>query len=118
MAYINTKLVYIDNRFKASVTTLYTDLIQKQCELERKVLLYRLTLATYSLSEFAYSMGEGPGYTALKAGEIIYLLKCKPVEVEISQKIQFVVTNYQLFTIINHTSWRLKQELYKNLEQN
>lgn len=86
MAYINTKLVYIDNRFKASVTTLYTDLIQKQCELERKVLLYRLTLATYSLSEFAYSMGEGPGYTALKAGEIIYLLKCKPVEVEISQK--------------------------------
>lgn len=86
MAYINTKLVYIDNRFKASVITLYTDLIQKQCELERKVLLHRLTLATYSLSEFAYSMGEGPGYTALKAGEIIYLLKCKPVEVEISQK--------------------------------
>lgn len=30
-------------------------------------------------------MGEGPGYAALRAGEIIYLLKCKPVDVEIAQ---------------------------------
>jgi len=28
-------------------------------------------------------MGKGPGYMALNAGEVIYLLKCKPVEVEI-----------------------------------
>ncbi|CAI6372757.1 unnamed protein product [Macrosiphum euphorbiae] len=30
-------------------------------------------------------MGEGPGYTALKSGEIVYLIKCKPVEVELDR---------------------------------
>jgi len=67
------------------VTTLYIDIIRKQCELE-KMLLQKLTLATYNLAEFAYALGEGPGFTAIKAGEIIYLIKCKKVNVEITQK--------------------------------
>jgi len=85
MAYVNTKFVYIENFLKTTLISLYSDLVKKQCELERKILLQQLSLATYSLSEFAYSMGEGPGYTALRAGEIIYLLKCKPVDVEIAR---------------------------------
>jgi len=85
MAYINTKFVYIQNILQATVTSMYIDLITKQCQLERNILLQKLSLASYSLSEFAYTMGEGPGYTALKTGEIVYLIKCKPVDVELDR---------------------------------
>jgi len=85
MAYINTKFVYIQNILQATVTSMYIDLVTKQCQLERNILLQKLSLASYSLSEFAYTMGEGPGYTALKTGEIVYLIKCKPVDVELDR---------------------------------
>ncbi|KAF0725220.1 Reverse transcriptase domain-containing protein [Aphis craccivora] len=84
MAYVNTKFVYIENFLRTTMTSLYADLLNKQCELERKMIIQKLSLASHSLSEFAYAMGEGPGYTAMNAGEIIYLLKCKAVNVEIN----------------------------------
>ncbi|CAI6370449.1 unnamed protein product [Macrosiphum euphorbiae] len=77
MAYINTKFVYVENVFKSTISASYNDLLQKQCVLERQLLQQRLTLASNNLPEFAYIMGGGPGYTAVKHAEIIYLIKCK-----------------------------------------
>lgn len=86
LAYVNTKFVYVENFFKSTITSLYNDIIKKQCDLERKILEQRLTLASSSISDFAYLMGGGPGFTAVKTGEIIYLIKCKKINVEISKK--------------------------------
>jgi len=85
IAYVNTKFVYIENFFKSTITTLYNDLLQKQCTLERQLLQQRLTLASNNLPEFAYIMGGGPGFTAIKHAEIIYLIKCKKVKVEVTK---------------------------------
>lgn len=86
LAYINTKFVYVENFFKSTITSLYNDILLKQCELDRKLLEQRLTLASSSLSELAYLIGGGPGFTAIKVSEIIYLIKFKKFNVEISQK--------------------------------
>lgn len=55
-------------------------------QLERKVLEHRLTLASSSFSEFAYLIDSEPGFTAVKISEVIYLMKCKKVNVEVSKK--------------------------------
>jgi len=86
IAYVNTKFVYVENFFKSTITELYNDLLQKQCVLERKLLQQRLSLASNNLPEFAYIMGGGPGFTAVKHAEIIYLITCKKVNVEIIKK--------------------------------
>ncbi|XP_060853276.1 uncharacterized protein LOC132931170 [Rhopalosiphum padi] len=86
IAYVNTKFVYVENFFKSTITALYNDLLQKQCVLERQLLQQRLTLASNNLPEFAYIMGGGPGFTAVKHAEIIYLIKCKKVSVEVTKK--------------------------------
>lgn len=86
MAYVNTKFVYIENFLRSTVTSLYTDILMKQCDLERNILKQKLSMASHSLSEFAYNMGEGPGYSAMTGGEVIYLFRCTPVVVEVERQ--------------------------------
>ncbi|XP_022172846.1 uncharacterized protein LOC111035512 [Myzus persicae] len=86
LSYVNTKFVYIKNSLENTITSLYNELIRTQCEIERTQLLFKLSLATYSLDEFAYAMGQGPGNIAIKSGEIIYLIKCKPVDVQYAEQ--------------------------------
>lgn len=72
LAYVNTKFVYIKNILHSTATSLYSDLLAKQCAMERDILLQKLSMASYNLIEFSYTTGNGPGYTAIMSGESIY----------------------------------------------
>lgn len=85
IAYANSKFVSIKSFIGNNDHDSYSKLVQKKCNIEREMLLGRLSIASYSLLEFAYAVGEGPGYMAISRGQIIYLLKCVAVLVNVYQ---------------------------------
>ena len=81
LAYVNTKFVYVENYLRKKLTTLYTDIIKHKCELERRLFMISLIIANSQPDEFAFMITKGPGYMALTAGEVLYLVKCAGVSV-------------------------------------
>ncbi|KMQ90429.1 hypothetical protein RF55_9815 [Lasius niger] len=65
------------------MTSLYHDVMQQKCELERQVITNALSFATLQPDEFAYRLMKGPGYMAVTTGEVTHIIKCIPVDVTI-----------------------------------
>lgn len=82
-AYVNSKFVYTERHIRIQVEKLYLNVLLKKCELERDVLQTQISIASHHPAEFAYMRMKEPGYTAVPRGEIIYMVKCQPVEVTI-----------------------------------
>ena len=80
-SYVNSKFVYIEKHLKKQMQQLYQDVLVHQCELERKVILNALNLATINPELLAYYLMQSPGYVSLLAGEVIYILQCMKIEV-------------------------------------
>ena len=83
LAYLNSQFVYVDAHIKGQMTRLYRDVIEKQCELEHKVLANSLSIATISPDLLSYQIMRAPGYISLLAGELVHVLKCVQVEVKV-----------------------------------
>lgn len=102
-SYVNSKFVYLEKHLRRQLTSMYSDLIFQKCKIEQEVLQQRLTMASISLQEFSFLQGNGPGYTALLGGEVVYLIKCNPVPVSIRessrcfQEIPIMVNNKSRF---------------------
>lgn len=70
---------------KTQLTQLYRDIMSQKCALERQVLENALSLSSIAPDEMAYRIMKGPGYTAITAGEVIYIIKCVPVTCKLRQ---------------------------------
>lgn len=84
IAYINTKIVYVERHINERLNSLYHDILQQRCLSQASILSNLLALAYTSEDEFAYAYKKEPGYTALTRGEVIHLIKCVPVEVKLT----------------------------------
>ncbi|XP_067203492.1 uncharacterized protein [Linepithema humile] len=82
-AYMNSKFVYVEKHIRHQMTSLYHNVMQQKCELERQVITNTLSFATLQPDEFAYRLMKGPGYMAVTAGEAIFVIKCIPVDVTV-----------------------------------
>ncbi|XP_071576447.1 uncharacterized protein, partial [Temnothorax nylanderi] len=78
--YVNSKFVYVEKHIRQQMTSLYHNVMQQRCELERQVITNTLSFATLQPDEFAYRLMKGPGYMAVTAGEAVHVIKCIPVE--------------------------------------
>lgn len=80
-SYVNSKFIYIEKHLKKHMQQLYQDVLVHQCELEKKVILNALNLASVNPELLAYYIMQAPGFVSLLAGEVIYILQCMRVEV-------------------------------------
>jgi len=80
-AYVNSKFVYVEKHVRNQMTSLYYNVIQQRCELEKEVLTNTVSFAALQPDEFAYRLMKGPGFMAVIAGEVIHVIKCVPVDV-------------------------------------
>lgn len=83
LTYINSKLVYLMRHTGDQINSLYQKFSKERCETENRIIRNLLTLATISPIDFAYEYNQGPGTTAIVRGEVVYLIKCQPVEVQV-----------------------------------
>ena len=87
LTYINAKFVYVEGKTREQMGDLYIDILNKKCESDLAILRESLSLAFLAPDYFAYNL-MGPGYMAYLSGELIHLVKCLAVEVEVQEDLE------------------------------
>lgn len=84
-SYVNSKFIYVEKHIKTQLTQLYRDIMEQKCALEKQILENALSLSSIAPDEMAFRIMKAPGYTAVVAGEVIYIIKCVPVTCRVRQ---------------------------------
>lgn len=99
--YVNSKFVYVEKHVKFQLTQFYRDVMTQQCSLEKQILENALSLASIAPDEIAYRIMKAPGYTAVTAGEVIYIIKCIPI----TCKVRSTELCYNELPVTHHNSY-------------
>lgn len=83
--YVNSKFIYLEKHIRTQMKMLYYDVLRHKCFIEQEFINHALSIAMFAPDEFAYSYMKGPGYMASINGEVVHVIKCIPVEVEIRE---------------------------------
>lgn len=77
-AYVNSKLLYIEQAYKRALDKLYTDALQRRCQIRREVMKNRLLLAPLTPSALSSVVQNKRGYLGKVMGEVLYIVQCTP----------------------------------------
>lgn len=83
ISYINTKFMYVEQSLKRNFNTMFAQTVHRRCLLHREILKNRLLLAPLTPNSVASIVKTQLGVVAQVAGEVMYIMKCLPVAVEI-----------------------------------
>lgn len=81
MTYFNSKITVVEQHLGNQLHVLYRRLVNDLCKVEKSLLETRLISARINPHEFASNLMKTQGYTAVIAGEVIYIIQCKAVVV-------------------------------------
>lgn len=74
-AYMKSKFIYVEKHIRHQTISLYHNVMQQKCELERQVITNALSYATLQPDEFAYRLMKGPGYMTCWRSHQMYTCK-------------------------------------------
>lgn len=79
--YINAKFIYVEKYVKAQLIQLHKEIVAQKCLLEKQVIRSMLSLIHSAPDDVAATLAKEPGSIALRAGEVIHLIRCIPATV-------------------------------------
>lgn len=83
VTYLNTKVVYMERIINANLESMYNDLLYKQCNNERMILLNHLHDAQINPNGFAKFITKREGSMGILAGEVIHVMNCPAIPVQL-----------------------------------
>lgn len=97
LTHLGAKIIFLDRHFSNQIENLHTAILKRRCESKTAELRQLLNLAHLSPDLFAYTIMQGPGYVAHVAGEVVHVVKCAPVEVNLATDLQECYENLPVY---------------------